>query len=287
VGNDSTLIVTDVGTNIGSNQPGGQNNFQITLGVRIPTLTGPGVFVNPQGIINPAANVPVGYPISPGEFIAIYGSGLAAQTLTAAPPYPAALGGVGVSIGGFPAPIYLVSSGQINCLVPYEVSTASGTTTITVTNGNTTSNIVTVPIAATSPGVFSIDLSGAGDGAITHANGTLVNAAGPAVPGETVVVYLTGFGALKTSIIDGQAPNPQGPDSAVAQVLVQVDGVTSPNVTYAGINPVCRRDRGRSGSHAVRAVGSVCFKTWAARTCRPGACESPAGFRPDGSHTRR
>jgi hypothetical protein len=183
VGNDSTFIATDVGTNIGSNQPSGTNQFQITMGVRIPTLTGPGVFVNPQGIINAAANAPVGYPISPGEFIAVYGSGLVAQTVVATPPDQTSLGGVSVSIGGFPA-----------------------------------------PIAATSPGVFSIDLSGAGDGAITHANGTLVNSASPA--GETVVVYLTGLGALKTPIMDGQAPSPQGPDSAVAQVLVQVDGVS-------------------------------------------------------------
>jgi hypothetical protein len=46
-----------------------------------------------------------------------------------------------------------------------------------------------------------------------------------------VVVYLTGLGALKTRIMDGQAPSPAGPDSAVAQELVQVDGVSSPNVT--------------------------------------------------------
>jgi uncharacterized protein (TIGR03437 family) len=239
LGNNSTLLAADIGTDLANSQPSGQNQFAITLGVRVPTETGSGVFVNPQGIINAAGNAPVGNPISPGEFIAIYGSGLATQTLTATPPYPATLGGVGVSIGGFPAPIYLVSATQINCLVPYEVSTAGGSTTITVTSGSATSNTVTAPIAPTSPGVFSLDFSGAGSGAVTHnSNGALVGASNPAVAGEVLVVYLTGLGALQTPITDGQAPNPEGPDSAVATVQVQVDGVPAPNIYYAGINPV-------------------------------------------------
>jgi uncharacterized protein (TIGR03437 family) len=239
LGNDSTLIAADIGEDIASSQPSGQGQFSISLGVGIPAVTGAGVFVNPQGIINAAGNAPVGNPISPGEFIAIYGTGLSTQTATATPPYPAALGGVSVSIGGLPAPIYYVSPTLIDCLVPYEVNTASGNTTITVTSGATTSNTVTPSIAPTSPGVFSLDYSGAGPGAITHnSTGALVSANNPAVAGEVLVAYLTGLGALQNAIMDGQAPNPEGPDAAIAAVQVQVDGVPAPNLYYAGINPV-------------------------------------------------
>jgi uncharacterized protein (TIGR03437 family) len=133
-----------------------------------------------------------------------------------------------------------VSAGQINALVPYEISTTSGPVPVIVTNG-TASNTVNVPVAATSPGVFSTDLTGAGAGAITHnATGALVTPNNPAVAGEVLVAYLTGLGALQTPVVDGNAPASGGTDAAVigSQVQVQVDGVTSPTIYYAGINPV-------------------------------------------------
>ena len=236
-GNNNTFILATVGANLASGQPAGVGSFTIAAGERIPDETGPGVFINPQGVVNAASNAPVGEPISPGEFIAIYGSGLANSTAVATPPYPAALGGVTVSIGGLPAPLYLVSSGQINALVPYAVNT-SGPVPVIVTNG-TASNTVNVPIAPTAPGVFSKDQSGAGEGAITHnTTGAVVSSANPAVAGEVLVAYLTGLGALQTSVKDGTAPG--GVDSAVIgpQVQVQVDGVNSPQIYYVGINPV-------------------------------------------------
>jgi uncharacterized protein (TIGR03437 family) len=236
-GAGSTLLGADVGVDGGGN-PSGQNQFAITVGEQIPTVSGSGVFVNPQGVVNAAGNEPVGNPISPGEFIAIYGTGLAAQTAVASPPYPTTLGGVSVSIGGVPAPLYLVSAGQINCLVPYELNTSSTSATIAVNNNGILSNTVTEPLSLTSPGIFSNDLTGTGEGAITHLNGVLVSSKSPAMAGETLVVYLTGLGALQNPIKDGDAPSPPAADSAVASVVVAVDGMLSANVGYAGINPV-------------------------------------------------
>jgi len=236
-GAGSTLVAAEQGVD-GSGNPTDQNKFAIALAEQIPTLTGAGVFVNPQGVVNAASYAPVGNPISPGEFIGIYGSGLASQTAVATPPYPSMLGNVSVSIGGLPAPIYVVSSGQINCLVPYGVNTANASTSVVVSNNGVNSNTVSVPLSQTSPGIFSNNLSGLGDGAITHLNNTLVSASSPAVAGETLVVYLTGLGALQNAIKDGNAPNPPAADSALATVQVAVDGVLAPSVLYAGINPV-------------------------------------------------
>jgi uncharacterized protein (TIGR03437 family) len=70
------------------------------------------------------------------------------------------------------------------------------------TNGET-SNSVTVPVAATSPGVFSQQENGAGLGAIRHADYTAVTAANPAHSGEVVLIYLTGLGAVKPQVADG------------------------------------------------------------------------------------
>ena len=120
----------------------------------MPALTGGGVFVNPQGVLNAAGFAPAGNPISPGEFIAIFGSGFVTTSRTATPPYPPTLGGVTVQINGKPAPLYFVSATQINALVPY--STQGPTATIVV-QGVASSNTATVPVAATAPGIFTLD----------------------------------------------------------------------------------------------------------------------------------
>ena len=93
----------------------------------------------------------------------------------AAPPYPSSLNGVSVLINNKPAPLYFVSPGQLNVLVP--LATTGPTATIVVQNGGVNSNTVTVPVAATSPGVYTLDQSGSGGGAILHADYSLVNAA--------------------------------------------------------------------------------------------------------------
>ena len=193
--------------------------------------------MNPLGVVNAASNSPAGNPVSPGEFIAIYGTGLASSTAVATPPYPTSLGGVSVTIGGLPAPIYLVSATQLNCLVPYAVPSNSGNVAVVVHNG-ANSNTVSVPFSPTSPGIFSDDTSGTGDGAIVHGlTGLLVTPASPATKGETLAMYLTGLGAVQNKVTDGAAPSPPAADAATAQVLVYVNGIAV-TPSYAGLNPV-------------------------------------------------
>jgi uncharacterized protein (TIGR03437 family) len=205
--------------------------YELDLGIRMPALTGSGVFLNPQGVVNGASFAPAGDSIAPGEFITLFGSNLAPGTQTATPPYPPALGGVSVVINGRQAPIYLISSGQINALVPYALS--GSIANIAVNNNGTASNTVSVPVAATAPGVFSLNRTGIGPGAILHANFSLVNAAKPAKVGETILVFLTGLGAVNPPVADGTAG---GASKAAAPVNVLIGGVTA-TVSYAGLAP--------------------------------------------------
>ena len=62
---------------------------------------------------------------------------------------------------------------------------------------------MTVPLAPTAPGVFSLSANGLGEGAIRHADSSIVNQASPAMPGEIVQVYLTGLGAVNPPVPDG------------------------------------------------------------------------------------
>ena len=70
-----------------------------------------------------------------------------------------------MTVNGKAAPIYFVSAGQINFLVPY--ATTGSTATIVVQNNGVNSNTVTVPLAATAPGVYTMDQSGSGFAVVT------------------------------------------------------------------------------------------------------------------------
>ncbi len=196
--------------------------YEIYFGVQTPALSGTGVFLNPLGVINAASFAPPGNPISPGQFVTLFGTGLANGKQTATPPYPPTLNGVSVLINNKPAPLYFVSPVQLNVLVPF--ATTGPTATIVVQNGSVNSNTVTVPVAATSPGIYSLDQSGSGAGAILHADYSLVNAANPATGGETVLIYLTGLGTVTPAVADGTAGTGAALHTSDANVTVYVGG---------------------------------------------------------------
>ena len=192
---ESALIGLGAGGNafVGSAvDPSDPLAFEVYFGAPMPKESGSGVYLDPQGVVNAASIAPAGNPIAPGEFISLFGAGLTSVTATASPPvYPPTLGGVMVLINNQPAPIYSVSAAsqpnQLNVLVPY--ATQGPTATIQVQNNGVKSNVVTVPVAPTAPGLFSSDRSGTGLGAIRHADFSLVNPASPARPGETVLLF--------------------------------------------------------------------------------------------------
>jgi uncharacterized protein (TIGR03437 family) len=95
---------------------------------------------------------------------------------------------------------------------------------------------VTVPVAPTAPGVYSLDQSGSGPGAILHADFGLVNAARPAAPGETVLIYLTGMGTVNPAVSDGTAGGSNPLNKSVSDVVVLVAGQQA-TVGYNGLAP--------------------------------------------------
>jgi hypothetical protein len=104
-----------------------------------------------------------GGAIAPGEIAAIYGANLGPAAGVANSGYdastgklPSALAGVSVSFDGQAAPLFYVSSGQINVQVPYEVAGKSSVTVV-VTRDGATSAPVAVPVAAARPGVFAFN----------------------------------------------------------------------------------------------------------------------------------
>ena len=115
-------------------------------------------------------------------------------------------------IGGAPAPVLFGTSGQINLLVPGEVTPGTVVDmqlSYVAGNGNpTTSARFPVNITATDPGIFTVGADGQGSGAILDKNYKLVTAANPAGvrtgtvnagDSDTIQLYVTGLGTPDTS----------------------------------------------------------------------------------------
>jgi uncharacterized protein (TIGR03437 family) len=211
----------------------------LAFGVRMPDLTGSGVFLAPLGVLNGASFAPPTYPVSGGTILSLFGSGLApAEQSAQSVPIPTSLAGVSVTVNGVLAPLFFVSATQINLQTPY--ATAGGTARIVVNNNNVLSNEVRVPVAATSPGIFSVNRNGIGPAIITHADFSLVTPVDPALPGETVVIFLTGLGAVNPPIADGaQGPSAE-PFSRVTDPNLLVEfGREAGGIQFAGAAPCC------------------------------------------------
>jgi uncharacterized protein (TIGR03437 family) len=215
-----------------------------SLGLAVPAkpVTGTGVFLNPLGIVNSASFAPITNSVAPGEFVTLFGSGLASAALQAqSVPLPTILGAVQVMVNGAPAPLFYVSPTQISMLMPF-ATPINDYATFKVINNGAESNQVTLYTSASAPGVFTTTQNGIGPAAITHANGALVSQSDPATAGETLVLYLTGLGAVTPSVADGAAAPSSPLSNVTAKVTVEVQDANggyhaSQNVTYSGLAP--------------------------------------------------
>src|SRR5215471_9565904 len=123
---------------------------------------------------------------------------------------PTQLDSVSAKVNGKSAYVYYVSTTQINVLTPLD--NTQGAVQIIVANGMNSSAPFTSNLRAAAP---SFLLSGTSKYiAATHADGSLLGPASmsvpgyvltPAQPGETVVLYSTGFGLPNGTLIDGSA----------------------------------------------------------------------------------
>ena len=213
--------------------------YELFFGLRAPAVSSSGIFLNPQGVLNVFSFAPAGNPIAPGEFITIYGTGLPPQN-AATVPFPLKLGGVQLLINNTPAPLYLITSTQVFAVVPYSVTGSSAT--IVLDNNGTRSNTITVPLAPSAPGVAAVSQNGLGAGAITHADGSLVTPANPALRGETVVVYVTGLGAVSPPVTDGAAPKVLTSANSVQTIYINGYCANFPacdasNILFQGLSP--------------------------------------------------
>jgi uncharacterized protein (TIGR03437 family) len=185
--------------------------------------------ISANGVVN-GASFAVGLAVAPGSLAAIFGSDLAQSTTVASSvPLPLSLGQTSVTFNGIEAPLFFVSSGQINAQVPFTIP--PGTATVQVTQSGM-STVQTINVGTYSPGIFVLDQ--AGTGAFFHnSTFTEVTSGSPANPGEAIVIYATGLGPVSPAGVTGAAA---GSSLTTTKPTVTIGGISA-NVLYSGLAP--------------------------------------------------
>jgi uncharacterized protein (TIGR03437 family) len=200
--------------------------------------TGPFV----SAVVNAASNAQG--QVSPGMIVVMYG-GLIGPTVTS--PVLAAIdpttgllssnrSSTQFLFDNIPAPIVYVSASQSAAIVPYQVAGAASTQLVAMYNGQQ-SPPVTLTVTNTSPGLFSLNFSGSGQGAIFNQDNTPNSSQNPAHVGTVIQVYGTGEGLLNPPAVTGQiAPTAPPFPTPAANVSATIGGATA-SILYKGPVP--------------------------------------------------
>ena len=144
-----------------------------------------------------------------------------------------------------PAPLLFTAPTQLNLQIPWEARVVDGAVSATVVIDGSRSASVQLPVADTSPGLFTADFGG-GRAIAINPDGTLAQPAGsigesrPALPGETLVILTTGLGETSPGGVTGA--NSFDADGTFvrrdvnAPVRVLIGGVEA-QVVFAGLSP--------------------------------------------------
>ncbi len=196
-----------------------------------------GPALNANGVLN-NLNPQPGSPVAPGTVVQIYGTAFTTAGTTGSGSLVngqlvTTLNGVSVSVGGVPAPLYYVSSGQINAQLPLELQAGQQYQMLVNVNGFY-SNPVTISTTAAQPGLASF-----ADGTVIAQDTSynLITADNPAHAGEVIILYATGMGATNPAVATGAvAPGP--PQLANLTVTPQVAiGNANAKILFAGLSP--------------------------------------------------
>ena len=199
------------------------------------------VSIASSGVVNGASFLP---GLAPGAWITINGANLSATTrswtgsdFSGSTNLPTRLDGVSVTVNGKSAYVYFISPTQLNVLSPAE--TTQGSVPVQVTTAQGVSNVVSADESALSPALFTFSPQGGKYVAAVRADGVYVAppnlisglATVPAKPGDTVLLFGTGFGPTIPPSPIGQLINPA---PLANPVTVRIGGVAA-ITQFAGI----------------------------------------------------
>lgn len=144
--------------------------------------------------------------ISAGQIATVFGSNLGTP-------------GLKIAFDGQPGQLIYATPNQAGVIVPTTLA-GKTQTTAQASYGPQASATLSKTVAKATPGIFTTNSSGSGQGAIVNQNGTVNGPTAPAAKGSIVAIYLTGGGV----------------DLTAADTTVRIGG-QSATVVYAGVAP--------------------------------------------------
>lgn len=177
----------------------------------------------PAGVLNAATLLPGA--IAPGEIVTLMGAGIGATPTQAT---------VQLAFEGLPAPVLYAGPNQINAVVPYGVS-GKDSAHLQLTTGGQDIAEFDLPVVGGAPGIFTLDASGIGPGAILNQDLTANTPSNPAMRGSFITLFAHGAGQTDPPGVDGQIPADILP-KPILPVSVKIAGLDAP-VQYEGAAP--------------------------------------------------
>jgi uncharacterized protein (TIGR03437 family) len=180
--------------------------YRAVLSIQSPDATPAGASIAVTLVVGTAAGMSIvgmrnnasgTVAFAPGMQAAVYGVQLAPSVQSAGRlPLPLSLAGVSATVNGITAPLYVVSSGQINLQIPYEVGQGPAVLAVN-NNGRIAAFPFTVSVAA--PGLYAALID----------NNTFTFNSGHS--GDVITAFLTGTGDLNPSLATGATPSASTP----------------------------------------------------------------------------
>ena len=214
------------------------NNVSVLLGLPV----GPTPVINTGGVVT-GANYAA--PLGPGVIATLFGANLSSGNVLAdGVPLPATLGGVSVSANAIPVPLFFVSPTQINFQLPWELLGQNQASIVATVSGSPSAP-QTVSVLGVSPGIFSTNSSGSGQGAIQISNTAIFAApansiqgapARPAQRAEFLTIYCSGLGDVSPRPATGAPASGNPLSNTLLMPSVTIGGASVP-VSFAGLSP--------------------------------------------------
>jgi uncharacterized protein (TIGR03437 family) len=213
------------------------NNLLVTDGVNRV------LYFAPQVAAVNAANYIPGRALAPGTIAAVFPSvstniianGTQSATVV---PLPAVLADTQVLINGTAVPLFYVSQGQINLVLPIGLP-SNGTANLQIVRQSTGQiyGAAEIALSSASPGLFTAGGTGTGQIAALNADNSLNSSSNPVIHGQVIQLFGTGQGFVANAPADGTPSTGLVPTSATPFVLLNNVFVPSTNVQYSGLAP--------------------------------------------------
>ncbi len=174
-----------------------------------------------------------GTELAAGSWATLFGTFPGVTQTVGQTPVGTNLAGVTLTVANVSAPVYFVSTTQINFIIPAGV--AAGLQPLQVKTGSATYD-TNIRVLTAAPGIFTQDAATPPKGAVLNQNFSLNTSTNVALRGDTVQIYGTGPGAFKNAITDGAgAPSsPLNQTKSTPQVFV---GGVPAEVSFSGLAP--------------------------------------------------